>query len=235
MGYRVLIIDDDKGLLDLLCMQLEREGFSPIPASSGAEGVRQAAQDHPDVIILDLMMPEMDGWHTYEALRTVWDAPIIVLTARTNIKDRIKGLALGTDDYLTKPYDLAVLKERIHRLLDRERPGAQEEWWAVFDDGELRIDLGHKTIERQGRELDLSPTEARLLMYLARRKGKIVSCTQILVDIWGQDYADQIAYLHTYMEHLRRKVERDPSHPQYIRTDRKLGYYFTDAPAALSG
>jgi DNA-binding response OmpR family regulator len=226
MNEKILVIDDDSGLLTLLQLGLEREGFTVITAESGKEGLRQAYETRPDVIVLDVMMPEMDGWLTCQRLRSMCDTPIIMLTAKTDQADVLKGLSLGADDYLTKPCSFDELKARIRTVLRRAHVGTQEDWRAIYDDGNLRIDLKDGTIARQSEVVHLTPIESRLLMYLVSQKGRIVPHKELLIGVWGPEYAEEVSYLSVYIRYLRRKIEDDPSNPHYIRTRWRMGYYF---------
>jgi DNA-binding response OmpR family regulator len=226
MNEKILVIDDDSGLLTLLRLGLEREGFTVITAESGKEGLRQAYEVRPDVIVLDIMMPEMDGWLTCQRLRSICDTPIIMLTAKTDQSDVLKGLSLGADDYLTKPCSFDELKARIRTVLRRANVGSRDDWRAIYDDGFLRIDLKDGTVMRQGEAIHLTPIEARLLMYLVSQKGRIVPHKELLIGVWGPEYAEEVSYLSVYIRYLRRKIEEDPSSPRYIRTRWRMGYYF---------
>lgn len=226
MKEKILVIDDDPGLLTLLRLGLEREGFTVITAESGKEGLRRAYETRPDVIILDIMMPGMDGWATCQRLRHVCDTPIIMLTAKTARTDVLRGLALGADDYLTKPCSFDELKARIRTVLRRVEKTADRGWRAVYDDGYLCVDLAGGVVTRGGEPVHLTPIESRLLMYLVSQKGRIVSHQELLVGVWGPEYAEAVGYLSVYIRYLRRKIEDDPSNPRYIRTRWGMGYYF---------
>jgi len=226
MNEKVLLIDDDSGLLTLLQLGLERDGFSVITARSGQEGVRKAYEHHPDVIILDVMMAEMDGWTTCQRLRHICDTPIIMLTAKSAGEDVIKGLSLGADDYLTKPCSFDELKARIHTVLRRSGASLQGDRETVFDDGVLHVDLRDGTVIKRGEVIELTPTESRLLMYLASQRGRIVPHRELLVNVWGPEYVDEVGYLSVYVRYLRQKIEDDPANPHYICTRWKVGYYF---------
>jgi DNA-binding response OmpR family regulator len=228
MNEKVLIIDDDPGLLTLLQLGLERDGFIVTTAESGKEGLRRAYEVRPDVIVLDIMMPDMDGWATCQRLRSMCDTPIIMLTARTDQADVLKGLSLGADDYVTKPCSFDELKARIRTVLRRARTGSDEDWRTVYDDDNLRIDLENGSVTRRGEPIHLTPIESRLLLYLVSQKGRIVPHRELLVSIWGPEYAEELSYLSVYIRYLRRKIEDDPSKPRYIRTRWRMGYYFAD-------
>jgi two-component system KDP operon response regulator KdpE len=227
VNHRLLIIDDDLGLLALLRQWLELEGFSVATAKNGMAGLREAERLPPDLIILDIMMPRMDGWSTYTQLRNVCDAPIIVLTAMATKEDIAKGVSLGVDDYLTKPCSFDELRTRIARALG-ERSASAHDRFVVFDDGHLRLDLmqgasvsGHETVH-------LTPTESRLLLYLARRKGQTVPHKELLVNVWGPEYEEELRYLDMYVRHLSHKIENDPRNPRYIVANQEGGYCFAD-------
>jgi DNA-binding response OmpR family regulator len=226
MNETVLFVDDDVGLRTLMKLGLEREGFGVITATDGQDGIRKAYQHRPDAIILDIMMDNLDGWTTCRRLRQVTDTPIIILTARTSEDDIVKGLSLGADDYLTKPCSFAELKARILALLRRSGPQPADRELGVFDDGYLSIDLRRETVLRRGEEISLSPTESRLLMYLVSQRGRIVPHKELLTKVWGSEYAKELSYLAVYIRYLRQKLEDNPSHPVYIRTRWKVGYYF---------
>jgi len=226
MGEKILVIDDDPGLLNLMRIGLEREGFTVVTARGGKEGLRRAYETHPDLILLDVMMPGMDGWMTCQRLRYVCDTPIIMLTAKASRTDVVKGLSLGADDYLTKPCNLEELKARIQTVLRRSGPSPTDQWRAAFDDGHLRIDLTDGTVTRRGEVIPLSPTESRLLMYLVCQRGRIVPKKELLLSVWGPEYEDEDGYLSVYIRYLRRKIEDDPSDPRYIQTRWRVGYYF---------
>jgi DNA-binding response OmpR family regulator len=230
MDQRILLIDDDPGLLAVLKLGLEREGYAVTTAKSGEEGLRQAYEVHPDLIILDLMMADMDGWTACERLRQVSDVPIIILTARSSKKDAVKGLSLGADDYLTKPCSFDELKTRIRALL-RRRDRSGENPDAVYDDGTLRVDLRDGTVTRRGEQVNLTPTESRLLINLISEKGQIVPHKELLTRVWGPEYATELNYLGVYITYLRRKIEDNPHAPRYIRTRWKMGYYFAGSVA----
>lgn len=226
MNEKVLLIDDDAGLLTLLQLGLEREGFTVVTAKNGKDGIRMAYENRPDVVVLDIMMAEMDGWTTCQRLRHVCDTPIIMLTAKTGGDDIIKGLSLGADDYLTKPCSFDELKARIRAVLRRSGEPAREDLQNVYNDGNLQVDLRDGTVRRRDQLVELTPTESRLLMYLASQRGRIVPHKELLINVWGPEYAKEMGYLSVYIRYLRQKIEDDPAHPRYICTRWKVGYYF---------
>ncbi len=227
MNETVLVIDDDPGLLTLVQMGLERDGYRVVIARDGQEGLRKAYQVHPDVIILDIMMPGLDGWATCQRLRAICDTPIIMLTAKTGGGDIVKGLSLGADDYLTKPCGFDELKARLRTVLRRSTSAThKEEWQLIYDDGHLRIDLRDGQVARNGEKISLTPTETRLLTYLVSQRGRVVPHKELLINVWGPEYENEVQYLSVYIRYIRQKIEDDPSNPRYIRTRWKLGYSF---------
>lgn len=232
MNERVLIIDDDPGLLTLLRLGLEREGFTVITAEDGRQGLRQAYENNPDVIILDIGMPEMDGWLACQRLRHICDTPIIMLTAKRESADVVKGLALGADDYVTKPCSFDELKARIRTVLRRAKRTQQAVRQTVYDDGNLYVDLADETVRLRGEPVHLTPIELRLLMQLVSQRGRVVPHRELLTSVWGPEYAEEVEYLSVYIRYLRQKLEEDPSQPRYLRTRWGLGYYFAGDDSA---
>jgi two-component system KDP operon response regulator KdpE len=227
VNHRLLIIDDDLGLLALLRQWLELEGFTVVTAKNGMAGLREAERVPPDLVLLDIMMPRMDGWSTYRQLRGICDAPIIVLTAMATKEDIAKAVSLGVDDFLTKPCSFDELRTRIGRALGERNANAHDRF-VVFDDGHLRVDLMHGA-SLSGREsVHLTPTESRLLLYLARRKGQTVPHKELLVNVWGPEYEEEVRYLDLYVRHLCHKIENDPMNPRYILSNQERGYCFAD-------
>lgn len=231
MNQKVLVIDDDLALVSLLRIGLEREGFTVVTADGGQEGLRRAYETHPDLIVLDIMMPDIDGWTTCERLRTMCNTPIIMLTAKDSQRDILRGLSLGADDYLTKPYSFEELKARIFSLLRRSNSQIMDNWRVVYDDGNLYINVLDGTVMRQGEPVALTPKESKILMYLVGHKGRVVPYAELLGAVWGQEYAKEVGYLNVYIRYLRLKLEDDPSNPHYICTRWGLGYYFAEEKA----
>lgn len=226
VGKKILIVDDDAALVKVLRLSLEREGFDVITALGGAEALRKAYESRPDLVILDIMMPHMDGWTTCQRLREIADMPIIMLTAKGGEADVVHGLDLGADDYITKPCSSEELKARIRALLRRTQSAEQRSWQLTFDDGWLRIDLSRQQVAVDGKAVDLTPTEFRLLSCLVQRNGQVVPHQELLTEVWGPEYSDQVSYLSVYIRYLRQKIERNPSQPTYILTKWGMGYRF---------
>jgi DNA-binding response OmpR family regulator len=225
MPKTILVIDDDPDLLRMVDFVLAREGYHVITAASGEEGLKQAYAHHPDLIILDIMMPHMDGWQLCSRLRHISDTPIIILTAKTTKVDLQRGFALGADDYLTKPCDFGELKARLKARLRRSELSPTLD---VYDDGSLRIDLTTSTVSRNGHEVYLTPTEQRLLFYLVHQRGRVISHEQLIYHVWGDNREKDTRSLNVYIHYLRRKIERNPREPEYLCTSWGRGYYFAD-------
>jgi two-component system KDP operon response regulator KdpE len=185
----------------------------------------------PDLVILDVRMPKMDGWETCRRIRELTDVPIIMLTALDEETDQIKGLEIGADDYIPKPYKMGVLLARVRALLRRVQyaPSPESEVEPVYNDGYLLIDLERRIVEVNGELLKLSAIEFRLLTILYQNAGRILETEQILSHVWGPQYEGEITYVRVYIYHLRQKIEPDPNEPTYIQTERQIGYRFTFA------
>jgi len=233
VNHRLLIIDDDLGLLALLRQWLELEGYSVATAKNGMAGLREAERVPPDLILLDVMMPKMDGWTTCSQLQNICGAPIIVLSAMASKEDIAEGISLGVDDYVTKPCSFDELRTRISQALG-ERSSSAHDRFVVFDDGHLRLDLMQGASVSGHESVRLTPTESRLLLYLARRKGQMVPHKELLVNVWGPDYEGQVRYLDTYVKHLSHKIEHDPTNPRYIVASQEGGYCFADLAASAA-
>ena len=226
VGKKILIVDDDAALVKVLSLSLEREGFEVITALGGAEALRKAYESRPDLVILDIMMPHMDGWVTCRRLREIADMPIIMLTAKGNESDIVHGLDLGADDYITKPCSSEELKARIRALLRRAQSADKTNWQVAYDDGWLKVDLSRQQVMVNGEPVDLTPTEFRLLSCLIQRSGQVVPHKELLTEVWGPEYSDQVSYLSVYIRYLRQKIEQNPSQPTYILTKWGMGYRF---------
>jgi DNA-binding response OmpR family regulator len=229
MSHRLLLIDDSEDMQRLVGMFLERDGYKVIKASDGNEGLRLLAKSQPDLVLLDIMMPEVDGWETCRRIREVSNIPIIMLTAKSQERDVVRGLEMGADDYVTKPFDPAELRARIHSLLRRSRTVGQDEVLPkVLDDGWLHVDLSRRIVKADGKLVDLTPTEFRLLAALVQRADCVIPHRQLLRQVWGPEYSDEVHYLKLYIRYLRQKLEQDPSNPKYLLTEWGVGYRFRD-------
>ena len=226
MTAKVLIVDDDLTLLRGMQDSLEDEEYHVVTARDGQEALRLVYSERPDLIILDVMMPRLDGWQVCQRVREMSDVPIIILTAKTEKKHIIKGLDLGADDYLVKPFDAEELLARVRAALRRARtePVVSEE--VTYGDDYLSIDLNARRVAVSGELIMLTPTEYDLLALLVENAGRVLEFRQILESVWGMEYVDEIDYVRTYVWHLRRKIEPDPKHPRYLVSELNVGYRF---------
>jgi len=223
---KLLIIDDDLTLLQGLEVGFTAAGYTVMTASDGLKGLQTFYNTQPDLVILDLMMPKMDGWQVCRRIRELWDVPIIMLTARTQMVDRVTGLKLGADDYVTKPFDLKELEARVEAVLRRAKPRGTRQSTVLYSDDRLVIDSIRQEVLLDGHPLELTAIEMRLIIYLAENIGRVVTAEQIRSAVWGPQYADELSSVKFYIWRLRRKIERNPSEPEYIMTERGLGYRF---------
>jgi two-component system OmpR family response regulator len=227
---KVLVVDDEPNIRELVQVALKFHGCSVTAGASGHEALQRASTDQPDLIVLDVMLPDIDGFEVCRRLRAqANDVPVIFLTARDTTSDTVTGLALGGDDYITKPFSVEALVARVRAVLrratrqggpaDQDEPSSDS---AVVRVGDLELDEETWTVRRAGTTIDLSPTEFRLLAYLMRNQGLMLSRKQILENVWGWEYAGQSQVLETYVSYLRRKI--DPLGPPLIHTQRGVGY-----------
>ncbi len=225
MGARVLVIDDEPEIWRAVRAGLVSAGFTAEWASTAAEGVALAVRWHPDVLILDLSLPDQDGLDVCRQVRTWSQVPIIVLSVRGKDEDKVTALELGADDYLTKPFSLAELIARIRvALRHAARPSNSGGDQARFQTGALVLDFERRQVTMNGREVHLTPTEYDLLKYLAINAGKVLTHRAILRAIWGPAYEQETSYLRVFFNQLRRKIEPDPSRPRYLLTELGIGY-----------
>jgi DNA-binding response OmpR family regulator len=225
MKNKILIIDDDHDSLRITETALRMENLEVLTANDGLEGLRTAFSAHPDLVILDIMMPGLDGLEVCRRLRELSNTPILMLTALATTGDVTKGLHMGADDYVTNPFKIAELVARVHALLRRASPPDPSAKASILVHGNLMLDLPRHKVTVGGNPVDLTPTEFRLLSYLARNAGRVVPHQTILVEVWGPEYCGQMDYLRLYVRYLRQKIERDPTQPEIIKTERGVGYY----------
>jgi two-component system KDP operon response regulator KdpE len=219
--HSVLIIDDEVQIRRLLRVTLEAGGYRVLEAASGEEGLAEAAQRNPDVIILDLGLPGMDGLSVLKRLREWSRAPVLVLSVQEGESDKVSALDNGADDYMTKPFSTAELLARLRVVQRHAQPEADN---AVFRSGPLEMDLAARRVLVKGREIKMTPTEYSFLRLLARHAGKVVTHRQILKEVWGPAYGEQTHYLRVYVAHLRDKIEADPTRPELLLTEPGVGY-----------
>ncbi|MBF0816599.1 response regulator transcription factor [Microbacterium paludicola] len=218
---KILIADDDPQLVRAMRITLGAHGYDVVAASDGAEAISVAAQAKPDVVLLDLGMPRLDGVEVIQAIRGWSDAPIVVVSGRTGSADKVDALDAGADDYVTKPFQIDELLARL-RALARRRGATPSDPTVAF--GDVRVDLAAKTVTRAGAPVHLTPTEWRMLEFLARNPGALVTRQTLLKDIWGSEQVADTGYLRLYISQLRKKLEADPANPRHLLTEQGMGY-----------
>ncbi|MCW2582163.1 MAG: kdpE [Klenkia sp.] len=221
---RVLVVDDDRHLLRALRITLAAAGHEVVTAPDGTTALREAASAHPDVIVLDLGLPDMDGTEVLAGLRPWFAGPVLVLSARAGSNDKIQALDAGADDYVTKPFDMAELLARLRAALRRRVSEGSD---PVVVTEHFTVDLAARQVLADGGPVRLTPTEWALLAELVHNTGRLVSQRQLLQSVWGPAYERETNYLRVYLAQLRRKLEPDPSHPRYLHTEPGAGYRFT--------
>lgn len=224
----ILIVDDEARMRRFIRMNMELEGYQVIEADNGLHALEQIRQHTPDLVVMDVMMPEMDGFETLRLLREISTVPVVLLTVKGDEEDRIHGLNLGADDYVTKPFSPRELSSRVTAVLRRASwPSAPPRTILVIDEN-LSIDFNRHQVIVNGERIDLRPTEYRLLNHLVQNAGWVIPHDTLLAKVWGYEYRDETHYLRLYINYLRKKIEVDPADPQYILTERGVGYRFVD-------
>jgi two-component system KDP operon response regulator KdpE len=218
---RILIADDDPQLVRALRITLAAHGYEVVAAPDGQAAIALAAKEHPDIVMVDLGMPRLDGVRVIEALRGWTAVPIIVVSGRTGSADKVEALDAGADDYVTKPFQIDELLARLRALARRTGSSANE---PVISFGDVTVDLASKSVARGGERVHLTPTEWRILEFLARNAGALVTRQALLKDIWGTEQVTDTGYLRLYLSQLRKKLEADPSHPEHLLTEQGMGY-----------
>ncbi len=229
MAPKVLIVDDDETMNELVRVNLQPRGYEMISATSGVKAIEIVREYKPDLVVLDVMMPEMDGYEVCKQLREFTDIPVLFLTAKGREQDLVRGFEVGGDDYVRKPFSLRELEARIQALLKRSVRVERDRVITQFNDGNLRIDLESGHVYRAGRMVHLTPTEFRLLSCLVHNMGMVITHEDLLRNAWGENYTDATASLSLYIRYLREKIEDDPSLPRYIITKWGIGYWFAEA------
>ncbi|MDG3011045.1 response regulator [Rhodococcus sp. D2-41] len=222
---RVLVVDDEPQILRALRINLSVRGYEVVTASTGAGALRAAAERPPEVVVLDLGLPDMDGVEVLGGLRGWTKVPVIVLSARTDSSDKVEALDAGADDYVTKPFGMDELLARLRAAVRRGASTVEEDQPVVTTDA-FTVDLSAKKVTRHGAEVHLTPTEWGVLEMLVRHRGKLVGQKELLQEVWGPAYATETHYLRVYLAQLRRKLEDDPSHPRHLLTEAGMGYRF---------
>jgi two-component system KDP operon response regulator KdpE len=223
---RVLVIDDELPLLRLVRDAFSSVGCQTYTAASGLEGLRKFYAHQPDLVILDLMMPEMDGWEVCRQIRQMSDVPLIFLSALSHENEIVRGLNCGADDYVTKPFSIKILLAQAKAVLRRAERSPLSNNTPYYYDDYLTIDLDARRVLVQGKQVKLSRTEYRLLAYLIMNAGQVLTFQQILAEIWGEECLDNAEYVHTYVCSLRQKLEKVPQRPDYLLTEHGVGYCF---------
>ena len=224
----ILIVDDEARMRRFIRMNMELEGYQVIEADNGIKALELIHQQMPDLIIMDVMMPEMDGFETLRMLREISTTPVILLTVKDDEDDKIHGLALGADDYVTKPFSPKELNGRVHAVLRRAQWPSPLPRTILEIDERLSVDFNRHQVIINGEQIELRPTEFRLLSQLIQNAGWVVPHDTLLAKVWGYGYEDETHYLRLYINYLRKKIEEDPAKPKYILTERGTGYLFVD-------
>jgi two-component system KDP operon response regulator KdpE len=230
---KILIVDDDHDLLEALGLglQLQWQGVTLVTATDGESALDRFFDEAPDVVLLDVGLPRLDGFEVLRRIRQVSDVPVLMLTARGEELDKVRGLEIGADDYVTKPFSPLELLARIKAVLRRSELPPPVRAAASFRADDLTVNFDSQEVQRRGQAIPLSATEYRLLYQLVRNAGHVMPRETLLARVWGDDYRDQTDYLKVYISRLRAKIEDDPERPRFIQTERGLGYRFVRAPA----
>jgi DNA-binding response OmpR family regulator len=224
MGNNILIVDDEPRYLRLMEANLSTEGYLVLKAINGQEAVDIVAERHPDLVLLDVMMPILDGFEACERIREFSNVPIIIVTAKGNENDRVRGLDLGADDYIVKPFSATELLARVRAVLRRAQTSGSAFQQSIFTHGNLRIDFARAEVFKDDKIVFLSATEYRLLLQFAHNVGSVLTSEQLLIDVWGPEYREDKEILWVSISRLRQKLETDPKNPQHIVTRSGLGY-----------
>lgn len=224
----ILVVDDEERMARFIRLNLEHDGFQVVEAYRGMEAIQKLRDAMPDVIILDVMLPDLDGFEVLTMVREISQVPVIMLTAKGEEDDRVKGLELGADDYITKPFSPRELVSRVRAVLRRTESAGFVSRDVFQIDDRLRIDFGRREVWLEGKLIKLRPTEYRLLYHLVQNAGWVMTYDQLLSKVWGYEYRDEPHYVRLYVNYLRQKLEKDPANPKYILTERGVGYRFID-------
>jgi len=226
--YRILVVDDEKRMVGFIRLNLEHDGFEVIEAFNGAQAIERLRDSLPDLILLDIMMPDLDGFEVLRMVREASAVPVIMLTAKGEENDKVRGLELGADDYVTKPFSPRELVSRVRAVLRRGTAFDDKDSDRIEVDERLQLDFGRHEVWVDGKLIKLRPTEYRLLYHLVKNAGWVLTHDQILTKVWGYEYRNEPHYVRLYINYLRKKIEVDPADPRYILTERGVGYRFID-------
>ncbi len=225
---RILVVDDEERMVRFIRMNLEHDGFQVSEAFNGKQAIQKLRDVTPDLILLDVMMSDLDGFEVLETIREISNVPVIMLTAKGEEDDRVRGLELGADDYITKPFSPRELVSRVKAVLRRTEGVSGSMHGLIEVDERLKIDFDRREIWLEGKLVKLRPTEYRMLYHLVQNAGWVISHEQLLTKVWGYEYRDEPHYVRLYINYLRQKLEVDPANPKYILTERGVGYRFVD-------
>jgi two-component system KDP operon response regulator KdpE len=227
---RILVVDDEPDVVESvrLGFTLQWREVDVLGASGGEAALDVVERDHPDIVLLDVGLPDVDGFEVLRRIREFSDVPVVMLTARDDAMDKVKGLELGADDYVTKPFNHLELMARVRAVLRRMAMPAPSSRAPSFRSGELEVDFAQQEARLRGERMDLTPTEYKLLYHLVRNAGHVLQHGTLLAKVWGREYVDEVDYIRVYVRRLRDKLGDDPDSPRYIRTERGLGYRFID-------
>ncbi|QEK13490.1 response regulator transcription factor [Crassaminicella thermophila] len=229
MGRKVLVVDDERSISDILKFNLEREGYEVSVASDGEEAIHKTYQVEPDLILLDIMLPKMDGFQVCKKIRENFNMPILMLTAKEEEVDKVLGLELGADDYITKPFSIRELLARVKANIRRVGTNSTSDKSNIIISGELSIDLNKYEVKKSEKVIELTLREFELLKYLATKENQVFTREQLLEEVWGYEYYGDIRTVDVTVRRLREKIEDHSSNPKYILTKRGVGYYFRRA------
>ena len=225
----ILVVDDEERMARFIRLNLEHDGFQVVEAYNGIQAIQSLRDSMPDLVLLDVMLPDMDGFEVLKLIREISAVPVIMLTAKGEEDDRVHGLELGADDYITKPFSPRELVSRVRAVLRRTEAlsgmGSRD---LIEVDDRLKIDFGRREVWVDGKLVKLRPTEYRLLYHLVQNAGWVMTYDQLLSKVWGYEYRDEPHYVRLYINYLRQKLEKDPANPKYILTERGVGYRFYD-------
>ena len=224
----ILVVDDEERMARFIRLNLEHDGFQVVEAYRGIKALQEYRDSLPDLVLLDVMLPDINGFEVLEMLREISNVPVIMLTAKGEEDDRVKGLELGADDYITKPFSPRELVSRVRAVLRRIDSSSSDSSEVIDVDGRLKLDFSRREIWVNDELVKLRPTEYRLLYHLVKNAGWVLTYDQLLSRVWGYEYRDEPHYVRLYINYLRQKLEEDPSNPKYILTERGVGYRFID-------
>lgn len=227
-NYQILVVDDEERMVRFIRLNLEHDGFQVIEAFRGAKAIDMIRTQLPDLVLLDVMLPDFDGFEVLRLIRETSSVPVIMLTAKGEEEDRVRGLEIGADDYISKPFSPRELVSRIRAVLRRVQISSGGPEGLIEVDERLKIDFNRREVWLDDQIVKLRPTEYRLLYHLVQNAGWVLSHEQLLAKVWGYEYQDEPHYVRLYINYLRKKIEEDPANPKYILTERGAGYRFVD-------